>query len=186
MTDYSVSDIYQGGYSSLTPHYGDVFRGYRVNPATFGLTTDPRTANILQDASTKLNVGAKHIEISAVTPEVFESIPNQQLEEINRLSKLTGVDISMHGPIVDPSGMTKEGFSDSNRIASERQMFSAVERGHKLNPNGNIPITFHSSVLLSDSIAQKEKEPEETMIINKETGSIHRLPLKERHFPREE
>ncbi len=186
MADYSVKDIYQGGYSSLSPKYGSVFTGYRVNPASLGLTTDPRTANILQDVSSKLSAGVKHIEISAVSPDIFESIPEQQLTEVNRLSKLTGVDISMHGPIVEPSGLTREGFSDSNREAAERQMFAAVERGYKVSPKGNIPVTFHSSAMLPEQIPQRGKEPEEALVINTDTGSINKIPLKERHFPGEE
>jgi len=186
MGDNKVSDIYQGGYSSFKPTYGDVFTGYRINPASLGLTTDPRTANIIKDASSKLNTGAKHIELSAVTPEVFESIPNEQLKEVNRLSKLIGTTVSVHGPIVELSGMGKDGFSESNRIGAERQMLSAVERSHIVNPTGNVPVTFHSSAGLSEHIPIKGKGPEETIIINKESGSIHRLPLIERHFPGEE
>jgi len=186
MGDNSVSDIYQGGYSSFKPAYGDVFTGYRMNPSTLGLTTDPRTANIIKDASAKLNTGAKHIELSAVTPEVFESIPNEQLKEMNRLSKLVGTTVSVHGPIVEPSGMGKDGFSDSNRIAAERQMISAIERSHLVSPDKSVMVTFHSSAGLSDNIPIKGKEPEETIIINKESGSVHRLPLMERHFPGEE
>jgi hypothetical protein len=184
--EYLISDMYQGGYSSLKPQYGDVFTGYRINPGSLGMTTDPRTANVIQDASTKLNVGAKHIELSAVQPEVFESIPNQHLKEINRLAKLTGVDVSVHGPIVEPSGMTREGFSNSNREAAERQMFSAVERGHLVNPEGNVPITFHSSAILPGEIPSKGKEIEETYVINTETGSIAKIPLKKSTFPGEE
>jgi sugar phosphate isomerase/epimerase len=183
--DYTVSDIYQGGYSSLSPKYGDVFGGYRVNPGAFGLTTDPRTANILQDASIKLNTGAKHIEISAVSPEIFESIPNQQLKEINRLAKLTGAEVSVHAPIIEPSGMSREGFSDANREAAERQMTSAVERSYDISPRGNIPVTFHSSVILPGGIAQKGKEMEDALVINIESGSIAKIPLKESTFPGE-
>ncbi len=187
MADYKISDIYQGGYSSLKPQYGDIFTGYRMNPGSFGMTTDPRTANVLQDVSSKLSSGAKHIEVSAVSPAVFDAIPDQQLKELKRLSKLTGVDISMHGPIAEPSGLTEHGFSESNREAVERQMFSAVKRGHEINPDGNIPITFHSSAVpFAGNIPQKGKEPEETMIINTQTGSIHKIPLKERFFPGEE
>jgi len=185
--DYQIKDIYQGGYSSLNPKYGDIFTGYRINPSTFGLTTNPRTANVLQDVSSKLSSGAKHIEVSAVTPQVFESIPDQQLVELKRLSKLTGVDISMHGPIAEPSGLTEHGFSEINREAAEKQMFSAVERGHKINPDGNIPITFHSSAIgIPGKIIPKGKEMEEEMIINTNTGSIHKIPLKRRYFPGEE
>lgn len=186
MADYTVSDIYQGGYSSLSPKYGTIFGDYRVNPATFGMTTDPRTADILKDASTKLNVGAKHIELSAVSPEIFESIPDQQLKEINRLSKLTGVTVSVHGPILEPSGIGKEGFSDSNRDAVERQMFSAVERSHIVNPDGNVTVTFHSSAALPDEITEKNKTAEGVTVIRLEDGKFGVIPLKERTFPGEE
>jgi hypothetical protein len=186
MANYSINNIYQGGYSSLKPHYGDIFTGYRVNPATLGLTTDPRNANVLQEVSSKLSTGAKHMEISAVSPEIFESIPNQQLTEINRLSKLTGVDISMHGPIVEPSGLTQHGFSETQRVGAERQMISAIERGHKLKPEGNIPITFHSAAIATGALPQKGKEPEEVMIIDTITGKYGAIPLKERFFPGEE
>jgi len=189
--EYRISDIYQGGPSSLSPKYGTVFDSYRINPSTFGLTTDPRTANVLQDASSKLSAGIKHIEISAVTPQVFESIPRQQLKELNRLSKLTGVDISLHGPIVEPSGMSEQGFSESNRAAAERQMINAIERGHDIKPDGIIPVTFHSSAVgipggIPQKVGGKVKELEEGMIINTDTGSVHRVPLKERNFPGDE
>jgi len=184
--NYTISDIYQGGYSTFKPNYGDVFTGYRLNPSSLGMTTDPRNANILQDASTKLNTGAKQIEISAVSPEVFESIPNQQLKEMNRLAKLTGAEVSVHGPIIEPSGLTREGFSNANREAAERQMFSAVERSYGINPKGNVPVTFHSSVMIPGEIPSKDKELEEIMIINTDTGSINKIPLKESKFPAEE
>lgn len=182
-----VNDIYQGGYSSLSPTYGygDVFTGYRTSTENFGLTTDPRTANILQDASAKLSTGVKQIELTGVSPEIFESIPKKHLKEINRLSKLTGIDVSLHGPIVEPSGITKEGFTESGREAVERQMNLVVERSHELNPAGNVPVTFHSSAILPSQITESGKEPEETFIINSDSGSIHRIPIKKREFPGE-
>ncbi len=185
---YTLSSIYQGGYSSLKPSYGDVFTGYNINAGGFGLTTDPRTANVLQEVSKNLATGVKQIEISAIQPEVFESIPKQHLKEINRLSKLTGVDISVHGPIVEASGLTqKEGFTETNRKAAERQMISAVEKSHEINPDGNIPVTFHSSVMLPGKIGEKGKKAEEMLVINRETGGINRIPIKEeKHFPGEE
>lgn len=182
----NTSSIYQGGYSSLSPKYGNIFTNYRVNPRTLGMTTDPRTANIVKDAANKFHTGARHIEISAVSPEVFESIPNTHLEEMNRLAKLVGATVSVHGPIVEPSGLTKEGFSDSNRQAVERQMLSAVKRSHLVSPDGSIPVTFHSSALLPDQIPQQGKAADSVMVISPEDGSYGAIPLKERTFPGEE
>jgi sugar phosphate isomerase/epimerase len=184
--EYSINDIYQGGYSALKPNYGDLFTNYRlVNPSTLGLAMDFRTANVMQDASLKLNTGAKHIEISTIQPADFESIPDRELKEINRLSKLVGATVSVHGPMVEPSGMSREGFTDANREASERQMFSAVERGHLVDPKGNVPITFHSSIGIPGDISSKDKPKEETLVVNTESGSIAKIPLKESNFPGE-
>ncbi|MBU0893968.1 MAG: hypothetical protein KKF48_01710 [Nanoarchaeota archaeon] len=184
--NYTVKDIYQGGYSSLSPTYGDIFTGYRTNAGNFGTTTDGRTANILQSLSDQISKGLKTIEVGSISPEVFESIPNQQLKEVKRLSKLTGVDVTVHAPVVEPSGMTQQGFSESGRNAIERQINQFVERAHEMSSKGNIPVTLHSSAMLPGEIAEKGKKPEETFIINSETGSLHRLPIKTRAFPGEE
>src|SRR3989344_5278612 len=98
--NYTISDIYQGGYSSLNPTYGD-FIGYRVSAKNIGMSTDARTANVLKEISENLSAGAKSVELTQVSPEVFESIPNDQLKEIHRLSKLTGVDVSVHAPLLE-------------------------------------------------------------------------------------
>lgn len=184
MADYEIKDIYQGGSSSFKENYGN-FNGYRTSLKSLGMTTDPRTANVIKDASLKLNTGAKHIEISAVSPEVFESIPNEQLKELKRMSELVGVDVSLHGPIVEPSGLSQNGYSESNRLSSERQMFSAVERAHEIKPKGNIIVTFHSSAGIPGIISEKDKNPEEGFVINTETGSIGRVPIKSHNFPGE-
>lgn len=190
--NYTIGDIYQGGYSSLTPSYGygDIFTGYRVSAGSLGLTTDPRVANMLQEVSAKLSTGVKQIELSAVSPEIFESIPQQHLKEINRLSKLTGIDVSVHAPVVEPSGISRQGFSEDNRKAVERQMFSAVERSHEINPKGNVPVTFHSSAAIPQPIVEKGKKfPEEFFVINfkegSEEGSIGKISLREKKFPGE-
>lgn len=188
-SDYTIENIYQGGYSSLKPSsQGNVFGGYGVGAGDIGLAVDARTANVLKEISSKLSSGAKTIEVTQVFPEVFDSIPQDQLKELNRLSKLTGVDLTFHAPIVEPSGMTKEGFTESGRLNAERQMNMAIERSHDLNPNGGMPVTFHSSALLPGMLKQKigdniEKTPEEAYIINTESGSINKIPLKARSFP---
>ena len=40
--DYTIGEIYHGGYSSLSPSNGDTFTGYRTSAGSLGLTTDPR------------------------------------------------------------------------------------------------------------------------------------------------
>ena len=55
--DYTISDIYQGGYSSLAPDYGNVFTGYRVAAGELGAPTKPDTANQIQQVQMLLNQG---------------------------------------------------------------------------------------------------------------------------------
>jgi len=191
MANYEIKDIYQGGFDSLKPNYGDVPTLATVSE--LGTTTDPRNADILTEVSQKIAPGQKTMELSLVSPEVFESVPENQLKEINRLSKLTGVDVTLHAPVIEPSGVSREGFSETNREATERQMNLAVERAHKLNPDGSSPVTFHSSAILpAEEIvkvkdeAKKEREVRSMLVINSETGSINKIQIKPRHFPGEE
>lgn len=182
--DYKISDIYQGGYSSLDPSNNYIAAG------ALGMTTDPRTANILQEVSTKLSSGVKQIEISAVSPEVFDAMPKQHLKEVNRLSKLTGIDVSLHAPVIDVSGIDpRSGFSESERELSERKVTEALLRAKELNPDGSIPVTFHSaegipgSQLLPPSERKEEEKYRRLIVINKETGKMAPLEPETKYYP---
>lgn len=151
MGDYK-HNIYAGADYGLDSNYGSEFNnnsqgysGKRVSFSAFGFPTDPRTANQLAAVSQKLNTGAKTIEVSGVTAAEFEAMPEQHLEEINRLRKLTKSDLTFHGPLVEASGWGEGGWSETSRMGAEKQMLSAVTRAHKLDPDGNIVITFHST-----------------------------------------
>jgi len=181
----TYENFYPGTQYSLESGYGN-FVGYREPAENIGLTTDARMANVLKAASDNLSTGAKVIEIGGVSPEIFESIPEQVLEETKRLSKLTGVDLSVHAPVVEASGITKQGWSETERKAVERQVQMALERSHKLDKDGNIPVTFHSTAGIPGTEYEVEggKEKEKMIIaINQETGQM--IPLKEevRHYP---
>lgn len=187
MKEGYTHNIYQGGYSSLDPNqgYGSVFGGYNITAGSLGLTTDPRTANIIKDASAKLASGAKHIELTLVSPQLFDSIPKQQLKEVKQQAKLLGVDVSVHGPVIDTAGFTQQGFSEMNREASEKTIANALVRSHDVNPDGNVPVVFHSSESIPGTewkkIPWKEKgfegEAKQIIAVNKETGEM--LPIKE-------
>jgi len=183
---YKIPDIYQGGYSSLDPSNNYIAAG------AMGMTTDPRTANILQEVSTKLSSGVKHIEISAVSPEVFDAMPKQHLKEVNRLSKLTGIDVSLHAPVIDVSGIDpRSGFSESERELSEKKVTEALLRAKELNPDGSIPVTFHSaegipgSQLLPPSERKEGKKYKRLLVVNKETGRIAPLEEEKKFYPGE-
>jgi sugar phosphate isomerase/epimerase len=187
MADYHISDIYQGGASSLDSGYGPVFTGYRTSVSKLGLSTDPRTANILKEVSEKIAPGEKVIELSLIQPENFEAIPKQHLKEIQRLSKLTGVEITVHGPLIDASGVSQQGFNEQQREIAERKILQAIERSHEINPNGNIPVTFHTANQLPGARYSKDeqgKEFKEFMpVVNQITGEITGARTQEGYFP---
>ncbi len=188
MGDYNISDIYQGGYSSLDPEksYGNVFTGYRIPVSSIGMATDPRTANIVKEASEQISSGTKTVEISQVDHAVFESIPTDQLEELRRVSNLVGVDMTLHAPIIEPSGVDKQGrWSEVNMQKALKQIEFALDRANKINPEKSSPVTFHSSAVLPgthwEEVPWKEKGVEGKMksmiAIDQETGQA--IPLEE-------
>ncbi len=188
--DYTIKDVYGGGYSALDPNknYGSVFSGYQTTAGSVGLSTDARTANIIQEVSKNLSAGAKAVELSQVFPEVFDAIPKQQLKEVNQLSKLTGIDISLHGPVIDTIGMTREGFSEVNREASERKIAEAIQRGQEIDPKGNMPIVFHSSGEVPGTEWEtlgKDKKARRMIGIDRESGKMIPLEKEKKYYPGE-
>ncbi len=192
---YTISDIYQGGYSSLSPEstsYPSIgSQNNYMAAGSLGITTDFRTANILQEVSTKLSSGIKNVEVTAIQPDIFDSIPKQQLKEVNRLAKLTGVDVTLHGPLIEASGITQQGFSEAERESAERKIANVLLRSHELNPEGNIPVTFHStagipgSQLLPPSKRTKEAgEYRKLIAIDRETGRrVITLEPEKKYYP---
>ena len=162
---------------------------YSVTPGSLGFTTDPRTANILKDVSGKLSSGIKQMELEFVSPEIFDSIPKQQLEEVRRLAKLTGVDLSIHGPVMDTAGFAgQQGFSELNRQASERRLIQTLERSHELKPEGNINVTFHSSEGILGSEFETlgplgERKHKKLIAVNRQTGQMMPMESDVRYTP---
>lgn len=149
-------DFYPGaGYGSPNPDEESV-AGFKVgsgyNAGTFSFGADPRTLDKVKSVSQKVNTGTKNVELNLLELEqgMIESVPKQQWRELDRLRKLTGIDFTMHGPIPEPTGLTKQGWSEESRKESEDKMWSAVNIANKTHPDGNVVVTFHSSNGLPD------------------------------------
>ena len=186
--------FYEGADYGFDPAYGGTSQAYSSNPAAgIGLQTDPRTANILKVTSEKLNTGATAVEITQLTPEIFESIPKEHFKELNRLRKLLGnnVELTLHAPIVEPTGLTKRGhWEPYEREQAEKQMIDAVQKAHDLNPQGNVVTTFHSSAIGMPEETRiweevefegKKKKVEvvkEAYVFDERTGELAPLPGK--------
>lgn len=157
--------FYKGGDYGFEPgpvnsplgfNYGD-----RISAGSIGIAVDSRTANQLKAVSDKLSSGTKVIEVQGVDPTMIDAIPQQQFKEIARLKKLVGAEVTFHGPLVDATGIGREGWDEGKRESAERQLLSAVRRGHDLDEKGNLVITFHSTAALPEM---------ETKVMTNENG----------------
>jgi hypothetical protein len=111
--------------------------------------------------------------------------------------------------MIDPSGFTKEGWSEVDREQAERQLKSIVERSHHLSPDGNMPITIHASAVPGTEYSKpseeiintykrqirdyegreatkddlKKLDESQIIAINQETGQLVPIKREERYYP---
>ncbi|MEM4248302.1 MAG: hypothetical protein QXH80_03460 [Candidatus Nanoarchaeia archaeon] len=178
---------YKGANNGLDPEYYNP-TGYETS--AFSLATDPRTANQLKATIEKLHTGAKAVEVSIVDPKIFEAIPKQHFEELRRLKELAGAELTLHAPLIEPTGVTRQGWDPSHREQAERQMWNAVEKARELDKEGNVIVTFHSSATLPEAetkvIEDGKEKVKEFMIVNEKDGHFERIQFKPSYFLKEE
>ncbi|MBS3071460.1 sugar phosphate isomerase/epimerase [Candidatus Pacearchaeota archaeon] len=180
--------FYSGADYGLDPNHGNPINHY-VSTSSIGSAINPQTANQLKATSDALNTGTKTVEVQMTFAEVAKAIPNQHLEEIHRLKKLVGADLTLHGPMIEPTGINPQGGSwdENQRIQAERQIWEAVERGHKIDPDGNIVVTMHASHSLPEPRTriindQGEEETTNLYVIDERTGSFGTVPKPKKDY----
>ncbi len=194
MTDYSLPpEIYTGADYMLKPSYStgsnSPYTGFSSQAGVFSAPSNPQTANQIDAVSKKISTGIRNIEVSGVNIGgqgegalgLIDNIPKQHFREINRLKKLAGVELTFHGPLVEPTGVGRGGWDEQQRVQAEREMTSAIERAHDLDPDGNIIVTFHSSNGLPEpetlvKNSKGEQIVEKIAVINENTGELGNLP----------
>jgi len=192
--------FYEGTPSSLEPYKDAIYTGANVPAGVLGAPTSVQTANQITEVSNLLNTGMKTIELSTISPEVFEMIPKQHLKEINRLSGITNADITLHAPLIEPSGFTQQGWNEQNRELAERQLKDTVLRAYEVSPEKPIPVTIHASAIPgtetmpAESVKGLEEEqkkaygnyvPTQMIAVNQETGELIPLRREEEYYPEE-
>jgi sugar phosphate isomerase/epimerase len=168
--------------------YSEFSTGYKMLPSAIGAPTKIDTANQIADVSARLNEGMRTVEVGALSPEVFETIPKQQFKEIRQLAKLTGSEMTVHAPIVDPAGFSREGWSESQREEAERQLIGAVMKSSELGDK-NVNVTIHASGIPAwewqKNLPEKEKGKAMMVVVNQETGQLNPVRREERFYPGE-
>lgn len=188
----SYESFYEGmgnsyGLASSENIYSEsLFQGYRVPFKSIGAPTKPDTANVISEVNARMNEGIRMVEVQSLSPQVFETIPKQHFKEINRLTKLTGADVSLHAPLFDISGYGEQGFSDIEREEVEQRLKDVISLAHELSPEGNIPITIHANHGIPASTPRKlgkEREGDIFYVVDKNTGQIGGLKREMRYDP---
>ena len=183
--EYTINNLYQGGYSSLSPSYGDSFIGYHTSSSKLGAPTKPDTANQIQQVDQLLKQGIVPIEVGTLQPEVFDQIPKTHFKEINRMAKLSGAKISVHAPLIEPSGMGEQGWSESNRQLAERQLGEVIDKSIEMDDKGGMPITIHSAGIPGTEykMTPEGKKIERLIVVEQETGKPAPIQEEIRHYP---
>jgi sugar phosphate isomerase/epimerase len=172
--------------------YREVFTGYAMGARNIGASTSVQTANQLAEVDARLKEGVSTIEMGTMQPELFEQIPKQQFDEMRRLAKLANAEVTVHAPLIDPSGFSQEGgWSEQNRQHAEGLMLETIRKSHELNPKGNVPITFHASTIGAEDWSTKldykpgdELHPQEMLVVvNPETGRVNAFKKEVMYFP---
>ncbi len=192
----SYPTFYEGARYGLQPQYDEKsasmspFVGYNLPASAFGFPTNPQTANQIDAVSKKISTGAKTIEVSGVSigggpaMDLIDNIPRQQFKEIARLKKLAGVDLTFHGPLVEPTGVSRQGWEESQRKHVERQMFSAVDRAADLGKN--TVVTFHASNGLPEPETYEyvDGKPvlKEVFVVDERNGRFQQIGLPKKDF----
>jgi len=182
---------YVASYAALTPglndSYGELFTGYSLPAGRIGAPTNPQTANQIAEVTNMLNQGMKTVEMGALGPKEFETIPQQHFKEMQQLSDLTGSEITVHAPLVDPSGFTEQGWSETARRQAEMQLSDVMAKSHELSKNGNVPVTIHASGIpaweFQESLPKEEKGKYMMVAVNQETGQLIPIKREERFYP---
>ncbi len=176
----------------LKEDYGESFLGfdYRVPASNIGVPSNPIGSNILKNVSDRISTGVKTIEVSGFNIQEagrgglgikgMDAVPKQQWKEINRLKKLTGIDLTFHAPIFEVTGFGRQTWTPQQRERVEREMISTVRRAHEMDPDGNLVVTFHSSNGLPEPETVIVKENGETelksfLVVNESDGSFQNV-----------
>lgn len=188
-------NFYNGGVYSTDPAYKmnpyGGFTGARMSFGELSTVTDARTANQLKEASETLNTGLKNIEVGAVGPDVFESIPTEHFKEINRMAKLAGAEVTMHAPMIDPTGITQQGWDKMQQQGAERQLWDSIKKSHELNPKKNTVVTFHATSVglpsaelkIMEDVNGKKTEKIKSILVIDPDFKIGQIKAEESFFP---
>jgi hypothetical protein len=186
--DYQIENVYQGGYSSLNPDEGDFFTGYRMPIGNIGAPTGIQTANVLKEINQRINEGVAPIELQPIQEGIFDQIPKQHFTEAKRMAKLTGTKLSLHAPMIEPSGIDpeqKRPWDETYRKLAEKQLEDVVKKSMDLSDTESVPIVIHASGIPGTEfkMTPNGKKVEKLIAIDQESGKMTPLEEETLYYP---
>ncbi|UCD03510.1 MAG: sugar phosphate isomerase/epimerase [Candidatus Woesearchaeota archaeon] len=180
MVDY----FYKKYDGTMDPYGSWQLEAYRMGPST-----NPK-ADQLKEFNLDANWGAKNIEIGFLSNRELEAFPKPAAEEVRRLSKLTGAQPSVHGPVEDPAGFDemKKEQKEYARKGVVNKFFTAMKTAHDTGGAGT-PVVFHASNYLPGDVYTKDSKTNEEVkeasgIMDRETGKFMYIAEREKKLDR--
>ncbi len=181
--DYKINELYQPTSYKMekASHFMDLTSP--VNAKSMAMTTDPRTANQIQSLTQSINQGTNAVEVSGpLGPAEFNEIPKQHFEEMRRKAALSDVDLSMHAPIVEISGTGERGYSEMERVSSERQLMDVMDKAIMMaDKKKSLPVVIHASAGAGSTYTYKtedgkrKKDFDTLVAVDRLTGELTQL-----------
>lgn len=183
---YGSEGFYYGENSSLNSDTG--YAKYRLNSHGLGFPGSPKTANQVSEAVKAIKQGVTAFEVEALDADTSETIPKEHFKEMRQLMKISGIRPSMHAPLIDPTGFSKNGkWNEENMVNNERRMFTNIQKAHELDPKGNTPVVFHSTVEVPGAEYKKDAKgniiKQRELLIDQESGNIIPIEVEKRYSP---
>jgi len=194
---HSSESFYSGGDSVFSPDFNkndSVYTGFnRLNASQIGFSVNPMTGNQLSEALGAIRQGGKVFEVQllAIQGEADQNVPRQHLDEIRALTKLTGVQATVHGnaPGMDAAGFHERGWGgEESRSQNERRMFDSIKKAHLISPDKPIPVTLHTgntssytTTYIPDEKNKKKAVPNAISVINLSSKQTQLLEPKIRY-----
>ena len=187
-------DYFHGQYPSLDPGslsgYNEVSTSYTIATGRIGSTASAQTAMQVAEVDARLREGMSTVEMGVISPDIFDRIPKKHFEEIRQLSKVAGADITLHAPLIDPSGFKEGRWGGENaRQEAERHLKQIMEKAMTLRPEGGIPVTIHGADVSVQAMewekipGKKEPVPSTMTVVRQDTGSMTILRREKEYFP---
>ena len=183
--DYTLDNFYSELPYNFKPSSDIPQTGYQIDANQLGTVLNPTVANQVGELNMALNSGVVPVEVGALDPKLFDTIPKQHFQEMRRKAKLAEAKISLHAPLVEASGIVENTYDEMNQEYAENHLKDVMDKAAQLDNEENVPVTIHSSNYQGSTFkfrdnpetGEREKVEDTLVVFDRERKQI--APIKE-------